>query len=205
VRVRVDVLAAVQLSNCQKRVIFSETPLKNAFVIDPEPKVDERGFFARVWCEREYAAHGLEPRLVQISIVFNERKHTLRGMHYQSAPHSEIKVVRCTRGAMFDVIIDLRLDSPTFLEHWGVELSAQNRRTLYIPRGFAQGYQTLEDDTEVLYQMSDFYAPEAQCGVRWNDPAFRISWPPAERRTISARDDSYADFDAAAFRERVGQ
>jgi len=180
-------------------VTFNETPLKNAFVIDLEPQADERGFFARIWCERESAMQGLEPHLVQSSIVYNARKHTLRGMHYQVAPHGEVKVVRCTRGALFDVILDLRPDSPTFLKHWNIELSARNRRALYIPPGFAQGYQTLEDDTDVLYQMSEFYVPEAQRGVRWNDPAFRIEWPSAERRTISPRDDAYGDFELEAF------
>ena len=174
-------------------MLFTETKLKGAFIIEPERLVDERGFFARTWCHREFAARGLNPRLVQMSIVFSKKKGTLRGMHYQVAPYEEVKIARCTRGAIYDVIIDLRPESPTFKESVGVILSAENRTMLYVPERFAQGYQTLEDDTEVLYQMSEFYVPECARGVRWNDSAFAIEWPPAER-IIVERDQNYPDF-----------
>lgn len=172
---------------------FRETALKGAFIIELDKHEDERGFFARAWCQREFLAHGLNPRLVQCNVSFNRRRGTLRGMHYQVAPHEEAKLVRCTRGAIYDVIIDLRPDSPTFMQWLAVELTADNYRMLYIPEGFAHGFQTLQDHTEVFYQMSEFYAPECARGIRWNDPAFAISWPPAER-LISERDQQYPDF-----------
>ncbi len=175
------------------RVIFREAALKGVFIIDVEPSEDERGFFARTWCRREFEANGLKVEWVQSNISGNRRKGTLRGMHYQVAPHEEIKLVRCTAGRLYDVMIDLRPDSPTYLKHVGVELSAKNRRMVYIPRGLAHGFQTMEDDTEVLYLMSEFYAPECARGVRWNDPAFGIEWPPADR-TISQKDGVYADY-----------
>jgi len=174
-------------------VIFIETALKGAFIIEPEKLEDERGFFARTWCQQEFATHRLNPRLVQCNISFNRRKGTLRGMHYQAKLHEEAKLVRCTRGAVYDVIIDLRLDSPTFKQWVAVELTADNRRMLYVPEGFAHGFQTLEDCTDIFYQMSEFYAPAYARGVRWNDPAFGIQWPLAER-IISERDQSYPDF-----------
>jgi dTDP-4-dehydrorhamnose 3,5-epimerase len=174
-------------------VIFVETKLKGPFVIEVERNEDHRGFFARTWCQREFAERGLNPSLVQCSVSFSRKKGTLRGMHYQIAPREEAKLVRCTRGAVYDVIIDLRPDSPSFSRWLAAELTAANGRMLYIPEGFAHGFQTLEDDTEVFYQMSEFYAPEYARGVRWNDPAFGIQWPPAER-TISLRDDTYPDF-----------
>ena len=174
-------------------MIFTETKLKGAFVIEPERFEDERGFFARTWCQKELVAQGLDPRLVQMSIVFSKKKGTLRGMHYQVAPYEEVKIARCTRGAIYNVIIDLRLESPTFKEYLGIVLSAENRAMLYVPTRFAQGYQTLEDDTEVMYQMSEFYAPECARGVRWNDPAFGIVWPGAVH-VISERDRNFADF-----------
>jgi dTDP-4-dehydrorhamnose 3,5-epimerase len=174
-------------------VIFSLTPLAGAFVIEPEPVTDTRGLFARTWCQREFDAHGLETRLVQCSTSFNKRKGTLRGMHYQTPPFAETKLVRCTRGSMYDVILDLRPDSPTFGCHFGVVLTADDRKAVYIPTGLAHGFQTLEDDTEVLYQISEFYSPEHSQGVRWDDPAFQIAWP-ADERTISERDRSYPDF-----------
>lgn len=174
-------------------MIFRETPLSGAYVIDVERLEDERGFFARTWCEREYQAHGLNPRLVQCSISFNAKKGTLRGMHYQLPPFAEAKVVRCTRGAIFDVIIDLRRESPTFREHFGITLTPESRTMLYVPEGFAHGLLTLEDETEVLYLISEFYAPEYARGVRWNDPAFAIAWP-APVQVISARDANYPDF-----------
>jgi dTDP-4-dehydrorhamnose 3,5-epimerase len=178
-------------------VIFVETKLKGAFVIDPEKLEDERGFFARTWCQREFIQHGLNPSIAQCSISFNHRRGTLRGMHYQIAPHEETKTVRCTKGVIYDVIIDLRPDSPTFIQWLGLELSADNRRMVYIPEGFAHGFQTLEDNTEVLYEISEFYAPEHGRGVRWDDPAFGIRWPAADR-TISARDRSYPNFVAGS-------
>ncbi|MCS6927204.1 MAG: dTDP-4-dehydrorhamnose 3,5-epimerase [Candidatus Binatia bacterium] len=174
-------------------MFFLETALTGAFIIELDKHEDERGFFARSWCQREFLAHGLNPRLVQCNISFNRRRGTLRGMHYQVAPHEEAKLVRCTRGAIYDVIIDLRPESPTFTQWLAVELSAENYRMLYIPEGFAHGFQTLEDNTEVFYQMSEFYAPECARGIRWNDPAFAIVWPPAER-IISPRDQHYPDF-----------
>jgi dTDP-4-dehydrorhamnose 3,5-epimerase len=175
-------------------VIFTEIPLAGAFLIDPEPHADERGFFARLWCARELEARGLETRLVQCSMSYNHRAGTLRGMHYQADPYPEVKIVRCTRGVIHDVIIDLRRESRTFAGHFGVQLSAANRRMLYIPAGFAHGFQTLEDETEVFYQMSEFYRPELGRGVRWDDPAFGIHWPPVETRIMNDRDATYPDF-----------
>lgn len=174
-------------------MIFIETELRGAFIIEAERLEDERGFFARTWCQREFEAHGINAQLAQCNVSFNKKKGTLRGMHYQTAPHEEAKLVRCTMGAIFDVIIDLRRQSPTFKKWVAVELNERNRRMLYVPEGFAHGFQTLEDDTEVFYQMSEFYAPEHARGVRWNDPAFQIRWPEAEP-VISPSDQTYADF-----------
>jgi dTDP-4-dehydrorhamnose 3,5-epimerase len=171
-------------------LIFRATKLEGAFLIEPERKEDERGYFARTFCEREFAGHGLRSRFVQCNTSFNRRKGTLRGMHFQTAPHEEAKLVSCTRGAIYDVIIDLREGSPTYGKHAGETLSAYNGKMFYIPEGFAHGFQTLEDETEVFYQMSQFYHPESARGVRWNDPAFQIEWPPAER-IIIARDQEY--------------
>jgi dTDP-4-dehydrorhamnose 3,5-epimerase len=173
-------------------VIFTPTALEGALVIEPEPAADARGLFARTWCQRELAARGLETRLAQCSTSYNKRKGTLRGMHYQVPPFAETKIVRCTRGSIFDVIVDLRSDSPTLMSHFAVVLTADNRKAIYVPTGFAHGFQTLEDDTEVLYQISEFYSPEHSGGVRWDDPAFQIPWP-ADDRTISERDRSYPD------------
>jgi dTDP-4-dehydrorhamnose 3,5-epimerase len=174
-------------------VIFVPTALPDAFVIEPERREDQRGFFARTWCAREFEARGLNPRLVQCSVSFNKRKGTLRGMHYQVAPHQEAKLVRCTMGAIHDVIIDLRPTSPTYKQHVAVRLTAENRRMLYVPEGVAHGFQTLADDTEVFYQMSEFHSPEHARGVRWDDPVFAIAWPPDER-IINDRDRGYPDF-----------
>ncbi len=157
-------------------MIFTETPLKDAYIIELERIEDERGFFARSWCVREFEEHGLNPNMVQCNVSFNKKKGTLRGMHYQAAPHEEAKLVRCTRGALYDVIIDLRPDSPTFKKWFGVELTAKNRKMFYIPEGFAHGFQALEDETEIFYQMSEFYHPENARGVRYDDPAFGIEW-----------------------------
>lgn len=175
-------------------MIVAETVLPGAYTIDLEPIEDKRGFFARVWCERELAAHGLDTRVSQASIAFNEQAGTLRGMHWQAAPHAEVKLVRCVRGAIYDVIVDLRQGSPTFGRWLAVELTEENRRTLYVPEGFAHGYQTLEPRSEVWYQMSVPYAPEAARGFRWDDPRFAIEWPAAEERVISKRDRSWPPF-----------
>lgn len=175
-------------------MIFTETKLGGAYVIDVERREDERGFFARVWCEREFSEHGLETRHAQSNIAFNRHKGTLRGMHYQQPPHAETKLVSCFRGSIYDVIIDIRPDSATFKEWLGVELTAENRRMLLVPEGFAHGYQTLEDDTEIFYQVSEFYAPEVEGGIRWDDPAFEIQWPAATERIISEKDRDWPDF-----------
>ena len=175
-------------------MIFRETKLKGAFIIEPERLEDERGLFARTFCEEEFKAHGLNSRVVQCNISFNKKKGTLRGMHYQVAPHEEAKLVRCTRGAIYDVIVDLRPDSPTFKQWVAVELTADNHRMLYIPEGFAHGFQTLEDNTEVFYQMSELYHPESARGVRWDDPVFGIEWPKIHHRIVSEIDQRYADF-----------
>jgi dTDP-4-dehydrorhamnose 3,5-epimerase len=169
--------------------------LKGAYAIDLERKEDHRGFFARTFCREEFETYGLNPDVVQCSISFNKRKGTLRGMHFQAPPHEEAKLVRCTAGRIFDVIIDLRSDSPSFKEYAAIELSAENRKMLYIPKGFAHGFQTLEDDTEVFYQMSDEYSGDYARGVRWDDPAFAIVWPSGERIIID-RDKHYPDFSA---------
>jgi dTDP-4-dehydrorhamnose 3,5-epimerase len=175
-------------------MIITECELKGAYIIDPERVEDERGFFARTWCQREFETHGLNPRLVQASISFSKRKGTVRGMHYQAAPHAEAKLVRCTRGEIFDVIIDLRPESPTYKRHVGLRLSEENRRMLYIPEGFAHGFQTLVDATEVLYQMSEFYHPESARGLRWDDPVFAIEWPAAAERLMSERDRNWPNY-----------
>jgi dTDP-4-dehydrorhamnose 3,5-epimerase len=163
--------------------------------IHSSPHSDERGFFARTWCREEFKDHGLVSELVQCSISFNNKKGTLRGLHYQAAPLAESKLVRCTARAIWDVALDLRMGSPTYLEWHGTVLSAENRRALYIPGGCAHGFLTLEDGCEVLYQMSEFHHPEAARGVRWNDPAFGVIWP-ATVEVISHRDRTYPDFES---------
>jgi dTDP-4-dehydrorhamnose 3,5-epimerase len=183
-------------------MIFIETQLKGAFIIKPERLEDERGFFARTWCQREFEAHGLNSRLVQCNISFNKKAGTLRGMHYQAAPYEEAKLVRCTQGAIYDAIIDLRPESPTFKQYTAIVLTAQNRKMLYVPEGFAHGFLTLEDHTEVFYQMSEFYAPEYARGIRWNDPAFNIQWP-ADVQIISDRDQNLPDFKRSRDREHL--
>ncbi|HET7233283.1 MAG TPA: dTDP-4-dehydrorhamnose 3,5-epimerase [Longimicrobium sp.] len=175
-------------------MIFRETPLAGAWVLEQDRREDERGYFARTWCANELAAHGLNAALAQCSVSFNARAGTLRGMHYQAAPHAEAKVVRCTRGAIHDVIVDLRPESPTFRRWYAAELSEENGAALYVPEGFAHGFQTLVDATEVLYMISEFYAPESGRGVRWNDPAFGIEWPHADPRILAPRDAGYPDF-----------
>jgi dTDP-4-dehydrorhamnose 3,5-epimerase len=177
----------------RSHVIFRKLQLQGAVLIELEPRTDERGFFARTFCADEFAQAGLNTSVVQCNVSFNKRKGTLRGMHYQKAPYEEAKLVRCTSGAIFDAIIDLRPGSPTFKRHFSVILSAENRTALYVPEGFAHGFQTLRDDTEVFYQMSQRYQAEAAAGVRWNDPSFAIEWP-ADERTMSERDRSYPDY-----------
>lgn len=170
-----------------------ETPLKDAYIVDIEPLEDERGFFARTWCQEEFSALGLNTKIAQCSTSYNKRRGTLRGMHYQAEPYAEVKLVKCTRGAIYDVILDIRLSSPTYKSWYAVELTEENRRTLYIPEGFAHGFQTLEDETEVYYQISEFYHPECSKGIRWNDPAFALRWP-IETRIMSERDLQFPDF-----------
>lgn len=176
---------------------FISTPIPGAWLIEIEPVEDERGFFARTFCAQQLAAHGLEGRMVQQSIAFNKRKGTLRGMHYQAPPYEETKLVRVTKGCIYDVILDLRKDSSSYLSWYAVELSADNHRTLYVPKGVAHGYQTLEDNTEVFYQMDQSYVPSHACGVRWNDPMFNIEWPIRDP-IISARDASFPDYPMSA-------
>lgn len=175
-------------------MIFTPARLQDAVIIDVERRGDKRGYLARTFCEQEFADHSLETRFVQASTIFSPKRDTLRGLHFQTAPHAEVKLVRCTRGAARVTIVDLRPGSSTYLQWLGVELSPENGRLLYVPKGFAQGYQTLADDTEVAYQMSHEYVPEAASGVRWNDAAFGIEWPPAQQRTISERDQAWPDY-----------
>ena len=171
-------------------MIFAETPLEGAFVLDLERREDDRGFFARTFCAKELEEHGLKPVVVQANLSYNPAKGTLRGMHMQTPPAAETKLVRCTRGAIWDVIVDLREDSPTYLEHFGVELTADNRRALFVPELFAHGYLTLADDTEVVYEVGEFYTPGMERGLRYDDPALAIAWPvPVE--VISGKDASW--------------
>ena len=174
-------------------VIFLPTDLPGAFIVELDRREDDRGYFARTWCQREFEDAGLNPTLVQSSVSFSPRRGTLRGMHWQAAPHSETKLVRCTRGAIWDVIIDLRPESPTYTQHFGVELSEDSGRALYIPEGMAHGFVTLANDCEVFYQMSDYHVPAAARGVRWNDSAFGIDWPVTDP-ILHPRDAAYPDF-----------
>ena len=176
---------------------FVETPIADVWVIEPELLEDERGFFARTWDTDVFAERGLSPRFVQSSISYNRTRGTLRGLHFQAAPHEEAKLVRCTSGAIFDVAVDLRRDSETFRRWFGVELSARNRLALYVPEGCAHGFLTLADDSEVSYQISELWAPDAGRGVRWDDPVFGIEWP-GEVVVINERDRTYADFAEAS-------
>lgn len=173
---------------------FIELSLQGAYLIEPELIEDSRGFFARSFCTHEFKKHGLNSNIYQCNISFNHKKGTLRGMHFQIGDNSEVKVVRCNSGAIYDVIIDLRPNSPTYKQWQGVELTAKNRTMLYIPEGFAHGFQTLEDNTELSYQMSEFFAPEQARGIRWNDPAFKIKWPYEQPTVISAKDQQYANY-----------
>jgi len=177
-------------------MIFQESKVAGAFEINIDPRFDERGFFARSWCQQEFDQQGLNSHLVQCNISYNPRKHTMRGMHYQVEPFAEAKVVRCVKGAIYDVVIDLRPESSTFRQWTGLTLTAANRQMLYIPEGCAHGFLTLEDQTEVLYQMSEFYHADSARGVRWDDPAFCIQWP-ATPELMSERDRTYPDFQCA--------
>lgn len=173
---------------------FTPAPLAGAWIVDLEPIEDERGFFARSWSPEELASHGLDTRVAACNVSYNEAPGTLRGMHYQADPHGEVKLVRCTAGAIFDVIVDLRPGSPTHRGWFGAELSAANRTALYVPEGFAHGFQTLVAGSEVLYLMGAPFVAEAARGVRWDDPSFGIDWPPAARRVMSDRDRTYPDY-----------
>lgn len=171
-------------------MIFKETFLKGAFVIKLDEMQDERGFFARAWCKHEFEENGLNSNLVQCNLSYNYKKNTLRGMHFQHKPYEETKLVRCIRGSIYDVIIDLRQDSLTYKKWFGLRLSAENRKALYVPKGFAHGYLTLEDNSEVFYQATEFYNPECEDAVRWNDPVFGIEWPIREDEIIISEKDS---------------
>jgi dTDP-4-dehydrorhamnose 3,5-epimerase len=175
-------------------MIVRETGISGALVVEPEQFGDERGFFARAWSEGGLAERGVEARFVEANISFNHRRGTLRGLHYQAAPHGQAKLVRCTRGRVFDVGVDLRPESPTYGRWVGAELSAENRRALYLPAEFLHGYLTLEDDSEVHYLVTSPYAPGSARGARWDDPAFSIEWPEAGPLTINERDRTYPDF-----------
>jgi len=175
-------------------VKFTPTALPGAYVVELEPLRDERGFFARSWDAEEFRSHGLNAHLSQCSVSWNDKAGTLRGMHYQAAPHGEAKLVRCTRGAIYDVIVDLRPESGAYTRWFGVELSADNRTALYLPEGLAHGFQTLRDDSEVFYQISVPFHAESSRGVRWDDPAFGIQWPATPQRILSQRDRAYPDF-----------
>ena len=169
-------------------MLFTETHIRGVFLIELERQVDERGFFSRAWCQQEFVAHGLNPHIAQCNTSFNPRKGTLRGLHYQAAPHAEDKLVRCIRGAIYDVVVDLRTDSPTLHQWFGAELTADNRHMLYLPVGCAHGYLTQTDDAEIFYQVSRAYHPDSSRGVRWNDPAFAIGWPHCDEIILSERD-----------------
>lgn len=175
---------------------FKATKIRGVFLIEIEPKEDERGFFARSFCVEEFGDQGLKTQFKQCSISFNKKRGTLRGMHYQVAPYEETKIVLCAKGALYDVVLDLRTESKTYKQWEAFELSAQNRTMLYVPEGIAHGFQTLEDNTEVHYSISEFYHPECARGIRWDDPAFDIKWPEIQQRVISQKDKSYQDYKA---------
>jgi dTDP-4-dehydrorhamnose 3,5-epimerase len=174
---------------------FTETRIAGAFLVEPEPRGDDRGFFARVWCRDEFAAQGLNSAFVQCNDAFTARRGTLRGLHYQIAPHAEVKLVRCIRGAVYDVLVDLRPDSPTYTQWFGATLTAESRTMLYVPEGCAHGYLALEDESEVLYPVSAPYHPAAERGVRWNDPRFGIKWPAIGSYTVSPKDERWPDYE----------
>ena len=169
-------------------MIFNEAPIAGVFTIEPKLLEDDRGFFARMFCQNEFESHGLEGKFLQCNLSYNGFKGTVRGMHFQKSPNEEVKLVRCTRGAIFDVVVDFRKESPTYLQWFGAELSESNRRMLYVPRGFAHGYQTLSEGAEVFYQVSEFYTPGSEGGLNWQDPAFAIDWPIKQAKHISDKD-----------------
>jgi dTDP-4-dehydrorhamnose 3,5-epimerase len=175
-------------------VIFEPILIPGAYIVELDKRADDRGFFARGWCQREFEAHGLNPRVAQANISHNRHKHTLRGMHFQADPHGEDKLLRCTRGAAHFVVVDLRRESPAYRRHVAVSLTAANYRMLYVPKGCANGFLTLEDDTEMLYLISQFYAPGFERGIRWNDPALGIKWPVDEPAVIADKDQGWPDF-----------
>jgi dTDP-4-dehydrorhamnose 3,5-epimerase len=175
-------------------MIFNKTKLDGAYIVEMEPIGDNRGFFARAWCTKEFESFGLIAQFVQANLTYSPERGTVRGLHYQIAPHQEVKLVRCTRGATYDVIVDLRPESPTYKEWLAIELTADNHKMIYIPAGFAHGYQILMDDTEVFYQVGQFYAPQYERGARWNDPAFGIEWPIASPLILSEKDRNWPDY-----------
>lgn len=175
-------------------MIFKETCLISAYTIELEEHGDERGFFARAWCKKEFMTQGLTSNIVQANFAFTKNKGTIRGMHYQIAPNEETKLMRCIKGAIYDVIIDLRPESSTYKQWLGVELSSENRKMLYVPEGFAHGYQSLTDNVETFYMVSEFYSPDSERAVRWNDPTFSIKWPINEDLTVSDKDRNWPDF-----------
>jgi len=174
---------------------FCKTPLQDVYVIELDRLEDDRGFYARGWCQREFSENGMKLPFVQANMSFSKKKGTLRGMHYQEQPHYEAKLMRCINGAIYECVIDLRPGSATYKKSYGVELSAENRKMLFVPGGFANGFLTLEDNSEVFYQVTEFYHPESECGVRFDDPAFGIEWPIAPV-SISDKDRNWPDFDA---------
>ena len=173
---------------------FQETKVKGAFVIEPEPFEDDRGYFNRAFCAREFEQAGLLTNIVQANMAGSRDKGTLRGMHYQVSPYEETKIFRCIKGAVFDVVLDVRPDSPSYGEWYGVELTPENRKMLYVPGGCAHGYLTLKDNTEVYYLVSEYYQPDAERGIRWNDPRFNIEWPLTENLTLSDKDKAWPDY-----------
>lgn len=185
-------------------MIFNPTGLKGAYIIELEKRSDERGFFSRAWCRKEFEKHGLVQLIVQSNLSYSRKKGTLRGMHFQTAPFEETKVVQCVRGALYDVIIDLRPDSETFSEWISIVLNADDHKMIYVPRGFAHGFMTLQDDTEAFYHVSQFYSPGNEGGVRWNDPAFNITWPEFHHLVISDKDRNWPDFNKKSFLKSTG-
>lgn len=172
---------------------FTETEINGLYVVELKKIGDDRGFFARAWCENEFSAQGLASRMVQGNTSYSKHRGTLRGLHYQVAPHEEAKLMRCTKGSIFDVAVDLRPDSQTYKKWYGIELSEQNKKMLFVPEGFAHGYLTLEDETEVYYLVSEFYTPDAERGIRWNDPAINIDWPITDNLNLTDKDKSWPD------------
>lgn len=179
-------------------MIFRETSLKGAYVVELNKLEDDRGFFGRIWCENEFKAHNLNANLVQSNVSYSKKKGTMRGFHFQKHPYQETKLVRCTRGSAYDVIIDLRPESPTFKQWFGIELSAENRKMLYVPENFGHSFLTLEDNSEVYYLVTEFYNSEAECGLRWNDPTFDVKWP-IEIKEISEKDSNHPNFNIKNF------